>query len=73
MGQKGKKVHEFHFRIEIDLHYYFHATCAFLDDFEIFDDFDHIFTLLFRTFRPLKVSMTPSDQKFELRIQEFDP
>ena len=25
-GQKGKKVHEFHFRIKIDLHYYFHAT-----------------------------------------------
>ena len=30
LGEKGvkreKKIHEFHFRIEIDLHYYFHAT-----------------------------------------------
>ena len=35
-GQKGKKVHEFHFLLELDPHYYFHATLAFLADFEIF-------------------------------------
>ena len=27
----------------IYLYSYFHATCAFLDDFEIFDNWDHIF------------------------------
>ena len=31
------------------------------------------FTLLFRTFRPLKVGMTPLGLKFELQIQVFDP
>ena len=44
---KGKKVHEFHFRHEIDLHFYFHATWALL---EIFDNFDHIFYLTFELF-----------------------
>ena len=39
---------------EIDIHYYLHATCALLKEFEIFDNFDHIFSL----FRPLKVEMT---------------
>ena len=72
-GQKEKKVHEFHFRLEIYLYYYFHATWALLEDFEIFAHFDHIFTLLFRTFRPLKVGMTPLGQKFELQIQVFAP
>ena len=46
-GEKGKKVHEFHFRLEIYLHYYFHATWALLEDFEIFDHFGHIFYLTF--------------------------
>ena len=40
-GQKGEKVHEFHFRRGIDS--YFHTTCAVLEDFEIFNNFDHIF------------------------------
>ena len=43
-----------------------------LKDFEIFVSFDHIFTLLFEIFRPLKVGMTPLVQKFELQIQVFD-
>ena len=43
-GVKRKKVYEFHFCLEIDLHFYFHAICALLEDFEIFDNFDHIFT-----------------------------
>ena len=49
----GKKFHELHFRFEIDLHSYFHATCA----------------LLFKAFQPLKVGMTRLGQKFELLIQ----
>ena len=58
-GEKGvkreKKVHEFHFRIEIDLHYFFHATCALLDHFEIFAHFDHIFLpYFFALFDPSK-------------------
>ena len=72
-GQKGKKVHKFHFRLEIHLHYYFHANWALLEDFEIFTHFDHLFTLLFRTFRPLEVGMTPLGQKFELQMQVLDP
>ena len=73
---KGKKVHKFHFRLEIYLHYYFHATWALLEDFENFAHFDEIFntfyTVLFRTFRPIKVGMTPLGRKFELPIQVFD-
>ena len=68
-SQKGKKVHKFYLRPESYLHYYFHANWALLEDFEIFAHFDHIFTLLFRTFRPLKVGMTPLGQKFELPIK----
>ena len=45
MVKNGEKAHEFHFRLEIYLHYYFHATWALLYDFEILsDDFDHIFS-----------------------------
>ena len=66
-GQKGKKVYEFHFRLEINIHYYFHAIGLLLKDFEIFDNFDHIFYL-----RPLKVGKPPLGQKFELEIQIFD-
>ena len=29
----GKKALKFDFRLEIDLHYYLHATCAFLEYF----------------------------------------
>ena len=46
----GKEVREFDFRLGIDLHSYFHATSALLEDFEIFNNFDHIF----KPFRPLK-------------------
>ena len=42
----GKKVHEFDFRPVIDLPFYFHTTYALLEDFDIFDNFDHIFILL---------------------------
>ena len=56
---KGKTVNEFYFCIEIDLRYYFHATWAPLEGSEIFDNFDHIFTLFLSLFRPLKVGMTP--------------
>ena len=41
-----KKVHEFHFRIGNNLHSHLHATCVHLEDFEIFDNFDHIFKAL---------------------------
>ena len=47
---------------EIDPHSYFHASCALLKYFEIFNNFDNILTL----FRPLKVRMTRLGQKFEL-------
>ena len=66
------KNHEFHFRLEIDLYSYFHATCKLLQDFEILDNFDLIFTLLLSHVRPLKVGMTPLGQKFELQIHVFD-
>ena len=49
------------------------STGPLLEDFEIFDNFDLIFTLLLSLVRPLKVDMTPLGQKFELRIQVFDP
>ena len=66
--QNGGKIHEFNFCFEIDLHSYFHATCALLEDFEIFDNFDHILSL----FRPLKVIMTRLGPKIELSIWYFD-
>ena len=44
----------------------FHATCALLKDFEIFDNFDHIFTIILGLVRPVKVAMNPLGQKFEL-------
>ena len=47
------EVHEFHVRLQIDLHSYFHATFALLEDFEIFDDFDRIFAILSSLFRPI--------------------
>ena len=36
MGSKGEKAHKFHFHLKIDLHPYVHATCALIEDFEIF-------------------------------------
>ena len=53
-----KKVHEFHFRFGIDLHSQFHATCALLEDFEIFDNFDHIFKA-FATLKSVYDSVGP--------------
>ena len=50
VGQKGKKVHEFHFRLKIYPHHYFHATWALLEDFENFAHFDHISYLTFSHF-----------------------
>ena len=38
---KGGKIHEFHFSLGIGLHSC-HTTCALQEDFEIFDNFDHI-------------------------------
>ena len=49
-GKMGKKFHECHFRPNI------RTISVLLEDFEIFDNFDHIF-------RPLKVSMTRSSKK----------
>ena len=55
-GSKMKKVHELHFRIELDLHSCFQATLAVLKDFKIFVNFDHIFTITLSLFRPVKVA-----------------
>ena len=63
--QKEKKDYGFHFRLQLNLHFYFHATGSLLEYFEIFDNFD-IFTLLLSLVRPLKVGTTPLGQKFEL-------
>ena len=41
IGGRGQN-NEFYFRLEIDLHSYFHAICTTLEDFEIIDNFDHI-------------------------------
>ena len=75
-GEKGvkreKKVREFHFRFEIYLHYYFHVTWALLEDFEIFDNIENIFTSVLSLFRPLRVGMTSLGKKFELQIQVID-
>ena len=49
-GQKGKKGHKIYFRFEFHLHYYFHATWALLEDYEIFAHFVHIFYLTFSHF-----------------------
>ena len=46
-GVKRDKVHEFNFCHELDLHSHFYATLALLENFEIFDIFDHIFTILY--------------------------
>ena len=70
-ASKWKKTYEFYLGLEVNLHYYFHATWALLEDFEIFDNFDHIFTLLLTLFRPLKVDMTPLGQNFE-NFDHFD-
>ena len=45
----------FHIRLEIDVHYYFHVNWGLLEDFEIFDNFDRIFLPYFWAFfDPLK-------------------
>ena len=42
-GQNGRKGNEFHeVRLGIDLLSYFHAACALLQDFEIFDAFERL-------------------------------
>ena len=46
---------------------YLHATCALLKDFEMFDNFDHIFILLLSLFRPLRVNMTRLGQKMNFK------
>ena len=58
----ARKAHEFQFRLEIDLHCYFHITCALLEDFEYSDNFDHIL----KSFSTLKVGMARLEQKVEL-------
>ena len=65
--KRGVKREKFHFHLGLDLQSYFHPTYALLEDFEIFDYFDKIFSI----FRPLKVGIAPLCQKFELSIQEF--
>ena len=69
---KETQVHEFHFHLKINPHSHFHVTCALSEDFEIFDNFDHIFTTLWSLCRPLKEVMTPLDQQFEFKIQVYD-
>ena len=46
-GSNGEKVHEIHFRLDIDLHFYSYAPCALLEDFEIFNNYKQIFTIEF--------------------------
>ena len=72
IGEKGNKVHEIHFRLEFDLHFYFHATCARPDDFEIFDDFDHIFYLTFSHFSTPQSEYDPVGPKIR-NTNTFDP
>ena len=58
---------------EIDLQFYVYSMYHSLkiqDGGVLFQKY--FFTLLFRTFWPLKVGMTPLGQKFELQIQVFD-
>ena len=45
LESKGEKVQDFHYRLKIDQHFYFHAICALPADFEFFDNCDHIFAL----------------------------
>ena len=49
---RENEVHESHFRLELELHSDFHATLALLEDFETFDNFEHIFTILLSPFSP---------------------
>ena len=67
-GQIGQRVHEFYFSPRNGPTFYFHATCALLEDFLIFDNFYNILKL----FSTLKVGMTRLGQKFELYSQVFD-
>ena len=62
VGQKGR-INEFHFRHEIDPHYYLHATWAFPEDLEIFDDFNHMFDLTFEPFLNPQNGYDPVRQK----------
>ena len=62
-----KKVHEFYFRLDIDLHCYFNATCALLDDYEFFDNFGHIFTSLLSHGRLLQVDMSSLGMNFQYK------
>ena len=48
----GEKVNKFHFCLGIDQLSYFHATCALLEAFEIFVNFDHIFKSFLSLFDP---------------------
>ena len=50
----------------------FDASLALHKEFEIFDNFDHIFTILLSLFRPLIVGMTPLRRKLELSMKAFD-
>ena len=63
-GSKGKKkIHEFYFQLELNQKSYFHAILALLEDFQIFDNFDHIFYLTFSSFSTPQIGYDPVGSK----------
>ena len=62
-GVKREKHQEFHFRPKIDLSFYFYAACVLLPYFDIFVNFDNLFTPFLSIIRPLKVGMTTLGEK----------
>ena len=56
-GPEGWKNQEFYLQLELNLHSYFHATLAHPEDFEIFDNFDHIISILLSPFQLVKVGI----------------
>ena len=63
-SQKGKAVHEFHFRLKLDLHFHFNVTCALLVDLKILDHFDH-FLSYFLPFRSGYGPVWPNNSQWQ--------
>ena len=60
----GGKVQKFYFRLELDLHLNFNASCALLAHFEAFDNFENFFS---------NVDMSGIGHRFELFVRVCDP
>ena len=63
---KGEKVHDIHFRLVTDLHYYFQTTCALLENLENFDNIDRILYITFESSPTPQNWYDPLGQKVEL-------